>query len=534
MASIKSNIKANSRLHFHKNKQIVKCKCSQAQIIVTVLIILIGIAAVALVGTFIFRVVGENISDADAQSSIGQLKIVPEVTYFNSTSSSLLISIERGYGEFNLTGINVVIADDGNSESFDIVLGVTNVEMSSGSPDIQIPAPGERKTYLIKSTGFKSVGSISIFPILTKGKLGKLSDSQSISSAGFTADSNAVDGNQDGDFDDPEDDFDGDGINNTDDTTPYGNCSASCSSEGYECGTHSICDFTISCGTCSGDDICSNGKCVKDCSGYSGCDNFFCGTESVCSQDCGACSSCPDLEKIELYLDNVYNYDDYEITLTSISSGVEKAYFEVKKPDDSVESFMIDYRDHFFEVAIGKLEILNDGDISIAPSSAELKVCFGECGTNEECDALYPGENRQCSNLFCVECSDSSDCGVDELCIENSCLTCAESPIGTVCGGGMKFDNDTVFLVEPPNYPYLSSPGEGNSYCESLNEEGYDDWIFVRDGQELDVLHDFAVTSYIYEGICCSSTGACQYFDRTNDYFSSWGGRRCVICIRDI
>ena len=40
-------------------------------------------------------------------------------------------------------------------------------------------------------------------------------------------------------------------------------CTDTCSSLGYECGTHTICGTSINCGTCGGGETCTNGQCVS-------------------------------------------------------------------------------------------------------------------------------------------------------------------------------------------------------------------------------------------------------------------------------
>ena len=64
-------------------------------------------------------------------------------------------------------------------------------------------------------------------------------------------------------------------------------CTDTCQSLGYECGTHTVCDASTDCGTCSSGYECVGGQCeacVPDCAGKE------CGDDG-CGGSCGDCGS---------------------------------------------------------------------------------------------------------------------------------------------------------------------------------------------------------------------------------------------------
>lgn len=70
-------------------------------------------------------------------------------------------------------------------------------------------------------------------------------------------------------------------------------CVDTCSSLGFTCGTQTICNISVECGSCGTGYECVNSNCVSTCT--DSCSNlgYNCGTQTVCgaSVNCGSCSS---------------------------------------------------------------------------------------------------------------------------------------------------------------------------------------------------------------------------------------------------
>lgn len=153
-------------------------KKSQGEIITTVLLILVGIAAVVIVSTFVINMVRENLVSTDCFKTSGQLKINSDnlYTWFNNNTKIVSINIERGAStEFNLTAIQVVLGNGGESRSYTIKSsgGSNEVKMaSSADAPIVIPNPSETRTYHINVTaiGFASVTEAKLVPIIAPDK----------------------------------------------------------------------------------------------------------------------------------------------------------------------------------------------------------------------------------------------------------------------------------------------------------------------------------------------------------------------------
>ncbi len=71
-------------------------------------------------------------------------------------------------------------------------------------------------------------------------------------------------------------------------------CTDSCSSKQYECGHYVFCGEEFSCGTCSGKNVCSAGKCVDpgNCKDTCSSKGYECGKPTLCGSavSCGTCS----------------------------------------------------------------------------------------------------------------------------------------------------------------------------------------------------------------------------------------------------
>ena len=81
--------------------------------------------------------------------------------------------------------------------------------------------------------------------------------------------------------------------NDCDNCTCQANCTDTCASLGFQCGTHTICGTPTNCGSCPTGQSCNgNGQCVSDCTDTCASLGWSCGT--VCGEDCGSCTGCCD------------------------------------------------------------------------------------------------------------------------------------------------------------------------------------------------------------------------------------------------
>ena len=152
-------------------------KKSQAQVIVTVLLILIVLAAVALVSTFVIRLVRDNLQGTDCFKTIGAVSVNKEYTDFDSDTTILNLSISRTVEEFNLTGLSVSISAGASATKYELLSGdniagelaMYGDSLSNPTKPITLPKAQETLTYQINTT-LSNVDGIKIAPIINKGK----------------------------------------------------------------------------------------------------------------------------------------------------------------------------------------------------------------------------------------------------------------------------------------------------------------------------------------------------------------------------
>src|SRR3989344_7604919 len=163
-------------IKFKKNSSI-KCRHAQGEVITTVLLILISIAAVVIASSFVLNMVRENLKGTECFSVQGQLTINLEggITAFHSTSKQLIVAIERGTKDMNLTGIVIGYGDNYNFKTVEIkqdqnyaTLRYLNLSGKWDNMSVQIPGLGGLKTYNI-TVEMTNVSKVSIIPILEKG-----------------------------------------------------------------------------------------------------------------------------------------------------------------------------------------------------------------------------------------------------------------------------------------------------------------------------------------------------------------------------
>jgi len=136
-------------------------KRSQSTVISTVLIILLVIALVAILAVVITTFVRKSTSEIGLEKFTTKLSIDPQYTKFAADGSYLNVKVDRGAGEGEIDGINIILTDDKG-----------NVVPIYQKGSI---APVGSKTYTISSgqmTGLGTIKTIAIAPkiIDDKGK----------------------------------------------------------------------------------------------------------------------------------------------------------------------------------------------------------------------------------------------------------------------------------------------------------------------------------------------------------------------------
>lgn len=149
-------------------KQTISNKKSQSEVITTILLILISITAVVLVSAYIINMVKSNLVGTECFKTANQFNINLEegFTYYNSSNESVSVSISRGEGEFNLTGILISVSSGSSSTAYTLKPGqiTAGASMYNGSATIIFPQTSETKTYRIIST--ENVTRVKIVPII--------------------------------------------------------------------------------------------------------------------------------------------------------------------------------------------------------------------------------------------------------------------------------------------------------------------------------------------------------------------------------
>jgi hypothetical protein len=155
-------------------KKIGLSKKTQSEILVTILLILIGLAAMALLSTFVINLVKDKFKSGDCIKTIGALSIVTEndASYFDSVNKRVVVTIEQGEETFNLSSIQISVGNGENSKSYNIGLKDSSAEVSMAlGGEISLPAKFEFESYnLSVGESISNIDRVKIMPILQNGK----------------------------------------------------------------------------------------------------------------------------------------------------------------------------------------------------------------------------------------------------------------------------------------------------------------------------------------------------------------------------
>src|SRR3989344_3845815 len=108
-----------------------------SELIVTVLIIGITLASFGLVYSFVIPLIREGISTSQACSD-AQLFIETARGYtcYDSSTGNINVQVKRGPKEVELSSIQVIVSEGGNTETFDIIGNYTITYQSSNTTNI--------------------------------------------------------------------------------------------------------------------------------------------------------------------------------------------------------------------------------------------------------------------------------------------------------------------------------------------------------------------------------------------------------------
>lgn len=135
----------------------IKTKKGVSAVVATVLIVLITFMAVGLVWGIILPMVKESLSKGASCFELRDyVKIIEgDYTCYNTAGGQTKIMMERGMENISIGGFRVSIFAGGSSTTYNVVPGSTEVGMLNGG-DVEIPKPGEARTYIFNITGGKA------------------------------------------------------------------------------------------------------------------------------------------------------------------------------------------------------------------------------------------------------------------------------------------------------------------------------------------------------------------------------------------
>jgi len=124
-------------------------------VIGSVLLILVALLAIGLIVSIVIPMVRENLEKGKGCFELREyVRIIDsEYTYYNSTNTSLMI--ERGMENYTIDGFSVSIYSEGKSKRYDLKQGNFPAGVTMLNGNIEIPKPGEARTYIFDISGDK-------------------------------------------------------------------------------------------------------------------------------------------------------------------------------------------------------------------------------------------------------------------------------------------------------------------------------------------------------------------------------------------
>ncbi len=259
---------------------------AMSTIVASILIILLVLISIGVIWGVISNVIRENAEKIDLDKTTLDLKIKSiEI----SNDSVALVLVKRGSGEGEFIGFKLVFDDGQQTEVIEI-----NESMEKLQQKLVVVFLEK-----INSSEIKSVGIYPIFRTQS-GKLivGTIRDEIEIKDKIIKSEPP------------PE---------------PPPGCSDTCLSLGYECGTQTICENPVDCGTCNDGEVCTSDTCNAGTCEF----NLICGSDGNCceSQGCADDPDCP--EPWETGIVSWWSFDKYNSThiLDNSSYGHDAEFF---------------------------------------------------------------------------------------------------------------------------------------------------------------------------------------------------------------
>jgi len=246
-------------------------KRGMSAVVTTLIIILLAIVAMGIIWVVVRNIINKGSDEITLTGLTLDLEITKAVADDNGTPDDetddiLNVTVKRNSGEGNLVGINFVIGDGDNS---------VVVTRDSTLAELGL----ETFTFSLSTLAVGEITSISVAPIFetSSGKeaIGEVIDTSTSDSGDFGTGDTSYTGTPGGDF----------GCTPTTD----------CATEGVECGQiYNGCEDII-CGPCTEPDVCTaEGLCVppKECTDTCETFGYECGTWEICDNPAEPCGSC--------------------------------------------------------------------------------------------------------------------------------------------------------------------------------------------------------------------------------------------------
>jgi len=210
--------------------------------------------------------------------------------------------------------------------------------------------------------------------------------------------------------------------------TCSGPCTDTCTTEGYECGTQTICGSSTDCGSCGSGENCQSGTCVPDCTDTCTTEGYECGTHTICgsSTDCGSCETW-----------ETCNSGTCECTDTCTTESYECGTHTICGSSQNCGS-------------CGTGEVCSAGQCVTSCTDTCTSLSF-ECGTHDICGSSTScgtcGTGETCSSGQCVaSCTDTCttegfECGTQTIC--GSSTNCGTCETWETCNSGTCECTDT-------------------------------------------------------------------------------------------
>jgi len=146
---------------------------AQSQIISTVLLILLVIVGIAIISSFAVNFIRDKLSGEDCLEVFDKVKIGAKYTCYDS--GSMRVQIQIGDINTTISGFKVELGG-ADSRTVTIVEGGTEVSMYDDTtyPAVVLPGNNEARTYVIE--GVSKPDSISVYPVLSDGKVCEATD----------------------------------------------------------------------------------------------------------------------------------------------------------------------------------------------------------------------------------------------------------------------------------------------------------------------------------------------------------------------